>query len=628
MSPLNVGWWQRRVELELTIDDLRDAEPVRAALLDERGTYLWPGMNPVGQRRWADMFVDDFLNAVTSARWRVRLGYPDGVARLTTVRPPGGGGGGGLRVLSVTPTTVVTVYTATELAAEAKMLRPSAPLGDAWQAQWQQYVALGTCRQEPGPETSIDGLRLYLDLSEPTRYARWLRGLALTAEADDVVGFDHVARLVEMFTAARRLTGRPPAEAPTEARVRANSGSQELRPPARPSAAELGTLMSVSAAIVARRTTMSRPPVKPEEQSRLKALMMDGCADVAAPVLAVLGRHGDPTRVFDWARGRPGADESLAALRELAIRGEMPDERMSGVLDDLGFARGAADHQQGFARSRPWLAAIGEIRQLPPVVAQRLADYALDRFAVGDVYGARQALTLLPVGVVDGPRAHALRSSLATQRTSLPLGFGDLGDVELHARLGSGLSAEQRELLTSVLEESPGAGRRRVVFADADKNENGDVIPLVAGLGFRHLLAFARFTIVAADSGLLHDRRTVPFLEGAVADAIRFGIRPHRLRDVIVAATIARRSALSAADVHHAIRQSRDAADRRTHIELGSAALLIMSHARRTRTLNELRDVWNRESEPEIKVALAEVVIRGASEAERWSIPDSIPRWP
>lgn len=241
LSPLNIGPWQSRVEIEITDSDLRNGE-VHANLLDEEGVRIWPGLGRGNVRRWADTFMDDFLNAETKAQWQVHLGYEDALEGLITT------------TVHMVQRRAVTVPTATQLAAEAKILRPSSAFSDAWKLQWQNNVAPGKCGDVQLSQDESDHLSLYLDLSEASEYVDWLRQLALTARVNDQVGYEEVARLVEMFTAANHLWERQytstiaaPGEPLTSARIAARFTE-------RPTPSEVRALGAVATAIMARRS--------------------------------------------------------------------------------------------------------------------------------------------------------------------------------------------------------------------------------------------------------------------------------------------------------------------------------------------------------------------------------------
>ena len=244
LSALNFGPWRMRVETDIVESDLKD-EDRRAELLDESGFLPWPGLKSANVRRWADVFVESYLNTEVAARWRIRLGYTDAVDRLTTT------------TRRIIPFQTAAVAAATELAAEAKLLQPSATLGEVWRLQWRDKVAAGSCVDGPLSQEQSDQLSFYLRLSEPADYASWLRGLALAARADDAVGFEEVAKLVEMFTAANHAWRREylatvatPDEPITAARI-------AERFTERPTRSEVVALASIAVAIIARRLDRS-----------------------------------------------------------------------------------------------------------------------------------------------------------------------------------------------------------------------------------------------------------------------------------------------------------------------------------------------------------------------------------
>lgn len=615
LSPLNVGWWQRRVETNITGADLKDEE-LRATILDERGVRPWPGLNSGGVRRWASAFVDEFLNAEAAARWRVRLGYADAVDRFITAGR------------AIVPTRTVALHTATELAAEAKLLKPTEPLSEAWRLQWRNNVSVGSCSGLPLPKEQADLLSFYLDLSEPSEYAHWLRGLALTAAADDAVGLKEVAQLVEMFTAANHTwreeytaTIAAPDEPLTAARIAARFTE-------RPTRAEVSALARVAAAVVARRSDNGMEPVTGAERARLIELM-EGCQEVAAPVLAALGPHGDPARVVAWAYARSRSDQGRTALHELATRGALPDEAIAWVLDTLGFRGDASDRKRAFVNGREWLTAVADARPLPDELVIRLFDYAGERLKAGDGESSRQAISVIvrtPLGAraVSDPRFAALL--LPTDRAPLPLGDADIERLGLLARSGAMLSIVHRNALLALLDNTHREGLPRVIFTEEDRGGQGNAIQLVAGLNSTHLLALARFFTGSQDG--TDDPRVLPFLELALSDALRFGMAPDRLREVALAAAIAleRHSdqPIDAARLRDQLRCcASDTAARQARIELGVALLGRMPLGRRAAALDDLRTYWHREREPEVKLAIAEVIIRSAASNARATSPDA-----
>jgi len=616
LSPLNIGPWKIRVETDLKLADLKGeaADPdLRADLSDEHGIHVWPGINSTNIRRWADIFVDEFLSTETAARWRVRLGYAGGVDRLITTT----------RV--ILPTQSVALWSATKLAAEAKLLQPSKAMTNVWRLQWRNNVVPGNCRDSPLPNEFGDQIQFYLHLSEPTEYVEWLHALALTARADESLGLAEVAELVEMFTAANRTwrqeyakTLGAPGEPVTAARI-------AIRFTERPTRAEVAGLAAIAKAIVGRRIAASHEPVTPAERSRLVGLM-DGCGEVAAPILAALGKHGDPELIIAWARERSTSDQGRAALRELAPRGALPDKEISWVLDTLGFSGNSSDRKRAFVNAREWLEGVADVRPLSTNIVTRLIDYALERKASGDKVGVRQVLGVIsesPVALnaADKIDVSALKSLVPQPSGSLPPTQEALELIGLLARSGIVPSWEQRDALITVLENSVVEGTPRVSFTKADKGKFDDATDLVTGATLTHLLAFSRLVIGSnATDDIAGDPRTLPFLNLALSDAIRFGVHPRPIREVVAAIAIvwerSSKNGLDALQLRNAIRCCpTNVAARIAQVEVVTAALLLMSQQRRYHILDDLREYWMQEREPENKLALAEAIIRTVIEA-------------
>lgn len=612
LSPLNIGPWRRRVETDVSATDLKD-EDRHAELLDESGFRAWPGLSRAKVRRWADAFVDDYLNAEAGARWRIRLGYADGVARLSTT------------TRRIVPIRTATVPTATELAAEAKLLDPSAPLSDVWRLQWRDNVAPGACSDSRPSQEQADRVSSYLRLSEAAEFVTWLRGLALAARADDAIGFEEVANVVEMLTTANRTWRREyaatvaaPDEPITGARIAARFTE-------RPTRSEVTALGTVAAAIAARRTDRSVEPVTKAERARILELM-DGCSEIASHILAALGRHGDPAQVVAWARSRTRSDQGRLALRELAARDALPDDAIVWMVDTLGFAGSPADRKRAFVGAREWLTGIADLRPLPEPLVARLIDYASERAAAGDGEGKLQAVQIIlrsPAGArsATDPRYAALLSASAEARDPLPPTDQELEHAGILARSGVKLNRRQREILMAILESPPGGGTPRVSFTDEDRNGASGATQLVAGATSTHLRAFSR--LVVGESGpdcAAGDPRALPFLELAMADALRFGIPAGRLREVATASAVALEHAsgnkLDGAELRSRVRCcATDSAARQAHAEIAIAALARMLPDRRSQVLDELRAYWRREQEPEVKLALAATIVRAASDA-------------
>src|SRR5262249_45892014 len=153
----------------------------------------------------------------------------------------------------------------------------------------------------------------------------------------------------------------------------------------------------------------------------------------------------------------------------------------------------------------------------------------------------------------------------------------------------------------------------RIRFVDADRSGRQDVIQLVPSLTSTHLLAFARFVAAAQDNDpVLTDPRTIPFLEQALADGIRSGVRVGFLRTVVIAASHARRTAIGAPDAKNIIarlrQHSRDAPKRFATCAVAIAELGASPAEQRNKIVDQLRALWSAEVEPEIKLSLAATI--------------------
>lgn len=113
--------------------------------------------------------------------------------------------------------------------------------------------------------------------------------------------------------------------------------------------------------------------------------------------------------------------------------------------------------------------------------------------------------------------------------------------------------------------------------------------------------------------GVSIDPRTIPFLEQAIADGIRSGVRPALLRRVVTAAATAHEAAYEALDAGKIVTRLRadsdDAAKRFTTSAVAIAQLGAYPPERRAAVLNGLRQVWSVETEPEIKLSLASTIV-------------------
>jgi Caspase domain len=607
LSPLNIGPWRLRVETEASISDLKDEKDypsVRAEIRDEEGMHAWPGRGNSNVRRWADYLVDEQLNAETAARWRVRLGNADAVDKL---KAPG-------HILSSLVSIPLT--SATKLAAEAKALAPSVELSDIWTIQWKQTLAPGSC-DGPIPPERKDQLSFYLS-SESTDIVAWLKGVALTARVDPTVDLDRVVSLVKMFSSANRLwkdqyaaTLGAPGEPVTGASISARFNE-------RPTPAEVSALAAVATAVVEQRTDRKVATVSPSEKAGLVGLMT-GCAEVGVHALAAVGAGGDPARVVEWAHGRKRADQGRIPLLLLASRGALPPSEITQVLTTGGFGGDPADRKRAFVYAREWLTSISEVAGLPPGLLHGIIEYVEQRRAAGDDTAARDGEILLArsfgsLAADDRVRVVAMLTPPEGSLTSPLTGEPTFEKLGLLASTGTKLTPPQRAILMGIVQSSSPGEPSRISFVDADRNGREDVVQLVPGLTSTHLLAFSRMVVAdARQGGVSIDPRTIPFLEQAIADGIRSGVRPALLRRVVTAAATAHEAAYEALDAGKIVTRLRadsdDAAKRFTTSAVAIAQLGAYPPERRAAVLNGLRQVWSVETEPEIKLSLASTIV-------------------
>lgn len=625
LSPLNVGPWRRRVEIRLTPTDLKSNE-LAADIADEAGLYPWFGSNSARLRRWSNVVVHDYLSDKVAAAWSIRLGLEAAVEKLTTTLPPGGGGA--WRPPRLVAERVPTIDTATELAAEAKLLEPPLDLSDVWTLQWKANVVQGACDESAISSQTAERLRLYLSLTEPAAFSKWLRGLALTARTDDAVTLAHVARLVEMFRAANIIwrqdysaTLGAPGEPITAARIASRFTE-------RPSREEQLTLRDVAAAILERRLAMGRPPVTNQERVHLTSLA-SGCAEYSTPILAALGADGDVPSVIAWSHGRKTSDQGRTALYDLALRGVLPDAEVTHVLVAQGFDADATSRKFAFVNTREWLGRIADTRGLPVDLSNRLLDYADERLKMGDAVGARDVLAVVTrsPAVSDAAilaRVQSLIAEAVQPRPPLPPGDFEVELLGLLVRSGAALTDQQRQTLSDIIETRPDDETPRITFTERDIGVGSKTTHLVAGLTSTHLLALSRAVLARGTSApALNQSRALIFLRTALVDSIRAGASQDRLREAVAAAAllVTRRSPESSTS--NAVRQdldccSIDAAARQTEVNIAVARIAMLPSSKQTHLLDDLRDLWRREHEPEVRLALAEVVIRAVSEQSVW----------
>jgi hypothetical protein len=346
---------------------------------------------------------------------------------------------------------------------------------------------------------------------------------------------------------------------------------------------------------------MNHEAVTADERRELMDLM-DGCADVAVRVLAALGKNGAPEKVIAWAHSRLHADQGRLPLRELAAHDGLPDGEIAWVLQTLGFGGDAADRKHAFVEAREWLETIAEIRPLPNDIVSSLIDYAVERTSAGDYDSAHEA-SLLVAGALptlsprDEDRLRGLLSAFEPKTSPLPASLPVVEELGLVAATGVKLSADRRAILAGIIDDSSPDDPARITFIEKDRSGGTGPTQLVPGLTSTHLLAFARFVMGAGEKDpIVADKRTRPFLEQAIADGIRFGVRAELLREPVAAAALALRQTDGPPDatlIRAEIRRHPDDSARRSAaIQIATVGLKTLLLQQRVHVLDELRAMW------------------------------------
>lgn len=601
LAPLNVGPWRTRVETDFSSGDL--VGEVYAKVQDEAGLYRWPGRNRAGLRYWIEPVLDHWLRQEVSLRWKVRLDFPQIEGELLTTQYPGGV----LGMIRLETRQVVTHDSATELAAEYALLRPDLPLIEAWSSQWEQFDYGTSClRPEPG-EHSREMAELYLWDTPPNEVAAWLRGLALTARSSEQVGFDQVFDLVRRFKTSQLSWQKDVRDNPEQA------GAQ------RPSPQEVAALAELLEAILVRRIDTGKPAVPDAIRQRLLD-HLPGCSEWVMPLLASLGPLGDPAVVR--ARGVQG-DQGLGLLRSLSEHGLLTGADLDDVLRSKGFGEDYLGSKSAVEQLEDWLEEVARNQPLPSSTVDALLQFAKASLQSGDVASSLPALKPVAWSApqISPAQRHELLSTVRLLRPDFPILTG--GEIELWGILGAHFLADP-ETLATVLEPVTTAADgqlEEVSFASQYREEGSQTIELHAGLGFQDLLAIARMlTGLPKIDPTYRSPTALDFLRQAAYDGLREGVPDHRLDEVFVAiadlATQLEPGGFSPDYIRRLLSESGDALERNVAVKSSQAALRRMEDHQQEQALALLRDCWQEEREPEIKYALATVIL-GVERARR-----------
>ncbi len=610
LSFLNTGPWTLRVETDIKISDLREFHQmaaVKPTVIDEQGTYLWPGNSSIGIRRWADIFITQFLDDQSAARWRVELGYPYAVDELIRTDMKFGS------------MRRVTNPNATELAAEARILDPEAQISDAWRLDWRDKVVdvPNACKDPTFDSALEDQLGFYLHLSEPQEFASWVEGVALTAASEPEIGLEEVAKLLEMFAAANAVW-RTWYESLLEPDEPISARWVSARYSERPKDFEVRGVGRLAEAVVARRLRLGEEPITREEHTRLHALT-PYCKDNLIQVLAYLGQYGDPEMVIDWAHGKSKAAQGRIPLLELSKRASLPLSQVKWVLSTIETERSNANGKWAFDNASDWLTRVADNVPLDGELADYLLDFSEDHLNSADQQFAEKAMVIAartPIAFIGYRKVkfdNILESILNRISPDIPtdVGFELLG---LLARSGYPLSVEQKNTITLLLTRETSTELPAVNFTSADTFSPDPLEDLVAGLSATHLLALSRYTLgEGIKDTFVQNPGTFSFFRQAIADGLKLKVKREILTEVVTAAAIAWRAKeqthIDSSMIVDELRQwTRDGWNRSAIVEI--AIHTISDDVTATDThLRKLREYWHTESEPEVKLAIARTLV-------------------
>ncbi|HET7436866.1 MAG TPA: hypothetical protein VFN10_19310 [Thermoanaerobaculia bacterium] len=600
LSPLNVGPWAQRVETAIQRSDLTspDVDPtVVASIQDERGVYPWFGQNRQGLRRWIDP-VRSWLTEDAALQWRTRVDDPSLPSALLAT------GRFGL------PT--VTTSQATQLAAERALLRDDGTISEAWKRQWREHDFGLPCRGAlPLPSDIAERAELFAETTTPEQHAAWIRDLALTARASDDVTFAHVHRLIENFHALHAYT---------DAKYRATLGAHEPLTArriarvydVRPTRLERDALGDLAEAVAMRQLRRAAVPTAAEIRT-LFEVDASACGDWAIPALARLGTHGAPLAVSAWAHTRASSDQGRGALAALARDGALPASDAAWILGIYGFGHSYADTKAAVVSTAEWLTAVAEAQPLDPAIAEGFLGFARAAIGRNDLDVAMDALKPVAwsAGRLPRPSRATFLATLRSLRGNEPLALMNDREIELWGIAGArGLSDGDvvRTLFESAIEH---AGSPNVVF---DQTDDAGRRRLAAGWKLDSVTALARIVwgvdLPPRDRGadVLH------FFERTATDGLRAGVTAERLRVIFDALALlqgrADHDAFSGSTLVGTLRTaSRDAARRAAIVEVARAHVRALSATDADATVSAYRALWRDEHEPEIKYALALLVI-------------------
>jgi hypothetical protein len=603
LSALNVGPWHSIVETGLSKEDLKDntdSPEVLRNLQNESGTYPWPGADPSGIRRWVDVVISNWMKEDVATLWSVRLDIHGAVEQLRGENAK-----------------LIPESKATEYAAEHNLLRPDLPLLDTWKYQWNQTAFGASCDAHEVSGRTAELAELYVGLASEDQTANWLRGLALTAATDDQVAFDRVIQLIATFKAMRlsweksyRSTMASETEPLSPARV-AKVFSE------RPSRLEADALADLADAIVVRRIRAGQPALAEAERSALIS-GVGGCGNWVVPIIARLGPFGDPNAVYQWARARQAGDQGRNSLLVLAKYSLLDSSVIEWLLNVNGFDGDYFAKKSALTNSGEWLASVAQYQALPKLEIDELLAFCKTAIDRNDFDYAKKALKPLAWNTphMQADQRHLLLELVNSLHEHLKITSADEVEIRGILQLGpSGDAQVRREGLLAELGPERQGKLPTITFTPEDVKNSRQQTQLMSGWRLNDLIAVSRVVVGMPKQSTLYRNPTISrFLQDAARDGIRAGMPLQRLKPVFVAISDLQKQFSSedigATGIAKNLRTSRDDyAQRELSTEVAITALSATEYNNRAAILGGLRRDWGHESEPEIKYALATIII-------------------
>jgi hypothetical protein len=576
------GRWGLRLETPFQLADLASGE-ARSAVASGNVRGIWWGSDSAGLRRWASGLTA-YLDEPVATRWRLQLGE--------RIDPE-----------TLTPPDPNEVDWRARALADAALIDPAALAPASFWADVE-----GQLRQKLpgdygcGPEARGGELAEFAVMLSRETTAEVEAGLATATAAARAGGIRDFGLVTGALQAVRfRAWGQQaPADVLREARGVAN------------------LLVSLGVA----RKLAHGAPLGAAEAAAMDALSSRGCAPWPDFALAVLGYPADQKEVArrlteqvsgaaapaggSGGRGGGGVGDTtarrvaLAGLAELARQGRLPEPLFRRVLATLSAPlRGDATAGDAWL---PWLRQVTDLGgRLPASVVALLFDEAERRVRAGsgEELAPLQILATDVGGLGAGERRRLVD---LVKRVGAGTGWMTVDYAAVLGELARGGLLLRQDVIPLLPDlagvEAPLATREEVPSGAATLRAGVTVPERLAALG--RAAQGVRLPPVELELLSAYAERN----PGAVAiDDINAGLAHQRALDLDVKTDLQR-----IADRLQAHRRSSDQLGLETNVAV--AQLRSLPARLREALLAELVDAWKGEFEPEIKAALAEVVVK------------------